>query len=222
MAVERTNVQPIEGRRAETFYERDARPRWEVDFRGDRVYWGPIIGGFLTALTTMALLSLLGLATGLTAVSAATQTQGATPDNAGLVSAIWAAVAAIIAFMAGGFVAARTAATYDRGWGFLNGMLVFMLALPFSLWMATVGMGAIAGGLGSFAGGLATAFGPQAADAAAQAAPTAPSQAELARAAEALRNGALGALLAGILGLLAAGLGGYLGTRSPNETASVR
>jgi hypothetical protein len=175
----------------------------------------------------MALLSLLGLATGLTAVSAGmTQPQGPTTENAGFISAVWAAASAIIAFVLGGFIAGRTAATYHRGWGFLNGMLVFMLALPFSLWLATVGMGAIAGGLGSFAGGLAASFGPQAADAVAQGAPNAPSPGEVAgaatRAAEGVRNGAWAALLGGVLGLLAAGWGGFLGTRSPEETTTIR
>ena len=195
----------------------DYRP--EVDFRGDRVYWGPIIAGFLTALTTMALLSLLGLATGLTAINAGqAATQGAPVNETGMNSVIWAAISGILAFLLGGFITGRTAATYDRGWGMLNGLMVFMLALPFTLWLATVGMGAISGGLGAFGGGIAAGYGPQAGDAARQVAPNVPSSIDVAgaatRAAETLRNGAWGAPVGGILGLIAAGLGGFLGTRT--------
>jgi hypothetical protein len=224
MAAERSTIRPVETRPVETEYEsereyRDIHYRPEVDFRGDRVYWGPIIAGFLTALTTMALLSLLGLAIGFTSLNAGQAATQTTPvTESGMNSMIWAGIAGIIAFLLGGFVTGRTAATYDRGWGMLNGMLVFMLMLPFSLWFATVGLGAIAGGLGSFAGGLASGFGPQAGDAARQVAPNVPSNIDVAgaatRAAEAVRNTAWGALLGGILGLVAAGLGGYLGTRT--------
>jgi hypothetical protein len=141
-------------------------------------------------------------------------------NQTGVNSMLWAAFSGIVAFLLGGFVTARTAATYDRGWGMLNGMMVFMLMLPVSLWFATVGLGAIAGGLGSFAGGLAAGFGPQAADTARQAAPNVnvPSSVDIAGAAtvaaEGLRNSAWAALLGGILGLIAGGLGGFLGTRS--------
>ena len=47
----------------------------------DRVHWGPIVAGLLTALTTLLLLSLLGLAVGLTTVNAGTAAaQGAPPQ----------------------------------------------------------------------------------------------------------------------------------------------
>jgi len=224
MAAERSTIRPVETR-PETYqpdYEperdfRDVHYRPEVDFRGDRVYWGPIIAGFLTALTTMALLNLLGLAIGATSINAGqAATQGAPVAETGMNSLIWAAVSGIIAFLLGGFIAGRTAGTYDRGWGMLNGMLCFMVAIPFTLWMATTGLGAIAGGLGSFAGSLTANYGPQAADAARQVTPNVSVDVAGAatRAAEGLRNGAFGALLGGILGLIASGLGGFLGTRS--------
>jgi len=232
MAAERSTIQPVESRPVEAIYEReedihDVHYRPEADFRGDRVYWGPIIAGFLTALTTMALLSLLGLAIGITSLNAGqAATQGVPVNEAGMNSVFWAAFSGIVAFLLGGLIAARTAATYDRGWGMLNGTMVFMLTLPFTFWLATVGMGAIVGGLGGFAGGLAAGYGPQAADAARQVAPNVPSSVDVTgaatRVAEGLRNGAWGALLGGILGLIASGLGGYLGTRSPRVSSTVR
>jgi MFS family permease len=108
----------------------------------DRVHWGPIVAGLLTALTTLLLLSLLGLAVGLTTVNAGTAAaQGAPPPDAGRNSAIWAGLAGILAFLLGGYVAARTAALFSRGWGALNGALVFMLAVPLILWLAGQGLG---------------------------------------------------------------------------------
>src|SRR5207253_9454668 len=98
MAAERSTIRPVEPRPIETTYEResdfrDVHYRPEIDFRGDRVYWGPIIAGFLTALTTMALLSLLGIATGLTSMNAGqAATQGPPVSEAGMNSLLWAAV----------------------------------------------------------------------------------------------------------------------------------
>ena len=219
MAAERSTIRPVETRPVEPTYERerdlrrvDYRP--EIDFRGDRVYWGPIIAGFLTALTTLTLLSLLGLAFGITNFNAGqAASQGAPVVETGMNSLLWAAFAGIVAYLLGGFIAGRTAGTYDRGWGMLNGMMVFMLTLPFMLWVATVGMGAIFGGLGAFAGGVVAGYGPQAGDAARQVAPN-PASINVTAAAEAIRNSAWGALLGVIVGLIAAGLGGFLGTRS--------
>jgi hypothetical protein len=224
MAAERTPIRSVE-RDYDREHFRDVDYRPDVDFRGDRVYWGPIVAGFLTALTTMALLNLLGLAIGFTSINAGqAATQGAPVGETGTNSLIWAAVSGLIAFLLGGFVAGRTAGTYDRGWGMLNGMLCFMLAIPFTLWMATMGLGAIAGGLGSFAGSLTASVGPQAADAARQVAPNVNVDVAAAatRAAEGIRNGAMGALLGGMLGLIASGLGGFLGTRTPHVAYTTR
>ena len=181
----------------------------------DRVRWGAIWAGLFTALTTLIILSLLGLAIGLTAVSAA---QGGPGQAAGIGAAIWGALTAIIAFLLGGWVAGWTAAVFDRKWGALNGALVFLVAVPAMLLLAGLGLGSLVGALGNFAGALnvdpgqvqaavqgATSQGQQAA------AQTQP--ADAARAAEATRNGAWGALIGLLVGLGASALGGLLGTR---------
>src|SRR5919202_6920783 len=70
----------------------------------DRVRWGPVVAGLLTALTTLLLLSLLGLAVGLTSGNAGTAAaQGAPPPDAGRNSALWAGLAGILAFLLGGY-----------------------------------------------------------------------------------------------------------------------
>jgi len=178
------------------------------------VHWGPVFAGLVCAITVMAILGLLGLGIGLTGMNAATAAaQGSVPADAGRNSAIWAGIASIIAFLIGGYVAARTAGVFNRNWGAMNGAVVFMVAVPIALWLAGQGMGAIMGSFGNLASGLnldpnAAANTAQNAAAQAQANPTA-----VGDAAAAIRNAAWGSLVAVILGLIAATLGGWLGAR---------
>src|ERR687886_2473176 len=184
----------------------------------DRVRWGPIVAGFLTALTSLLVLNLLGLAIGLTAVNAGTAAaQGGPPPDLGRNSAIWGALSGIISFLLGGYVAARTAAVFDRGWGALNGALVFLLGVPITFWLAGQGLGAVLGTLGGLAPSLnvdpgsAQGAANQAANQAQQAAQNL-QPIDVARAAEQARNAAWTALLAVLLGLGSGALGGWLGT----------
>src|SRR5919204_44489 len=136
------------------------------DLKRDRVHWGPIVAGLLTALTTLLMLSLLGLAIGLTTVNAGTAAaQGGPPSDAGRNSAIWAGISGVLSFLLGGYVAGRTAALFNRGWGALNGALVFMLAVPLILWLASQGLGTVLGSLGNLSSALGS--NPDAAQAAA-------------------------------------------------------
>ena len=190
------------------------------DLARDRVRWGPIVAGLLTAMTALLLLSLLGLAIGLTTVNAgAAATQGGPPPDTGRNSAIWAAISGIVAFALGGYVAGRTAALFNRGWGALNGTLVFMLAVPLILWLAGQGLGTVLGSLGNLSGALAS--NPNAAQAAQGAASQAQSAAQnvqagdIARAAEAARNTGWGTLAGSLVAVAASTLGGWLGTRHP-------
>ena len=178
----------------------------------DRVRWGPIIAGFLTALATLLLLSLLGLAVGLSAVDTRqAAAAGAPPAGAGPFSAIWTAVAGILAFLVGGYVAGKTAAVFDRPWGAFNGAMVFFLAVPATLWLAGLGLGSLLGTLGSLTSGLSV--DPGTAQNAAQQAASQVSAADVARTAETVRTGAWGTLLGLSLALGASALGGALGTR---------
>jgi len=186
----------------------------------DRVRWGPIAAGLLTALTALLVLGLLGLAVGLTTVNSGTAaTQGRPPSGLGTGAAIWSGLSGIIAFLLGGYVAGRTASVFTRGWGALNGALVFMLAVPLTLWLAGQGLGAVLGTLGNLSGALATNPGAaQGAADQAQAAAQNVSPADVARAAEGVRNTAWGILIGALLGLGSSALGGTLGTRQPMVT----
>jgi hypothetical protein len=183
--------------------EADIQPASNL-FR-DRLRWGPIIGGVATAMTSMLILSLFGLAVGLTTVNAGdAAATGAVPDNAGTMTAIWGAVSAIISFFLGGFVAGRTASVFSRGWGSLNGAMVFLIGVPIMLWLAGQGLGTLMGTFSGYAGDIAN----NAQNTAQNTSPV-----EVARTAEQMRNGAWGSLLAALVGLGAAAFGGSAGTR---------
>jgi hypothetical protein len=196
---------------------------YEVDIpeaynlRRDRVRMGPIIAGFLTALTTLLLLGLLGLAVGFTTVNAGDAAiRGGVPEETGRNSLIWALISGIAAFFIGGWVAGRTAAVFDRKWGLLNGALVFFLAVPVTLWLASQGLGAVLGGLG----GLTDALNPGQVQAATDNARNTANNVQpidVARTAEGVRNTAWGAFVGSLLALWAAALGGFAGTRRELE-----
>jgi hypothetical protein len=185
----------------------------------DRVRFGPIVAGLLTALTTLLLLGLLGVAIGLTAVNAG---DAAARGGTGLFSAIWGALTGLVAFGLGGYVAGRTAAVFDRRWGALNGALVFMLGVPLTLWLAGQGLGFATGALGDFVGALNVSPGQvqgaaQGAAAQAQGAAAQVRPVDVARAAEGARNASWGTLLGSLLALGSSALGGWWGTRRELE-----
>ncbi len=189
----------------------------------DRVRWGPVLAGLVSALAALLILSLLGVAVGLTAATgdpnggaAAATNKG---DNYGAGAAIWAAISALISFFIGGFVAARTAGIRGKDNGWVNGALVWAVALPLLLWLASSGatgfLNAIGFNLNSFTHTVASTVGNPNTN------PVNTDPAAVQRATEAARNGAWGALLALLLGLAAAGLGGLLGGRGRNEELDV-
>src|SRR5687768_350711 len=88
----------------------------------DRVRWAAVFAGLFAALTTLVVLSLLGLAIGFSSYNA-----GEPLQNFGIGAGIWGAISAVIAFAVGGWLAARTAALAGRGIGALNGAMVWIV-----------------------------------------------------------------------------------------------
>jgi hypothetical protein len=179
----------------------------------DRVRWGPVWAGFFTALTSLVLLSLLGAAIGLAALDVQNAaSQNNLPSGTSTAAAVWGALSGLVAFFLGGFVAGRTAAVFDRKWGAWNGALVFLMGLPVTLLLASMGLGSLLGTVGSFVTAQASAV-----QNAAQA--VQPGQipnvqpSDVARTASAVRNAALGTLVGALLALGASALGGMAGTR---------
>lgn len=167
----------------------------------DRVRWGPVWAGLVTTLATFLLLTVAAVAVGAGALTA-----GADTATAGLGGAIASAAIALIAFFVGGVMAGRTAAVMERGYGAVNGFLVWALGLVLILALAAFGLGSLFGAAGQLFAqyqqmGSAT---PQGVD---------PQQA-----AAAVRDSSLGAFVGMLLPAIAATLGGYLGARTLMRT----
>lgn len=96
----------------------------------DRVRWGPIIAGLFVALSTLALLSVLGIA-----VAGTAWDPGDRARTFGIGAGVWGGVSMLIAFAIGGWIAARSAAVRGRNNGLLNGAMVWAVAIPLMLYM---------------------------------------------------------------------------------------
>jgi hypothetical protein len=165
----------------------------------DRIRWGPIWAGLIAAIAIWLLLSTIAVAIGAQAVES-----GAEAGDAGLAGGIVGAVLALLAFLAGGFIASRTAMVMNRGYGALNGFLVWALGVVLVLALAALGLGSLFGASGDLFAQYRSLGSPQ------------PEGVDPEAVAEGIRNSSLGALVAMLLPAIAAALGGWLGAR---ETA---
>ena len=100
----------------------------------DRVRWGPIMAGLFAALSLLALLSVLGMAIGLSAYD-----PGDRARNFGIGAGVWGAISMLLAFFLGGWLAAKTAAVRGGGNGLLNGAMVWAVAIPLMLYLLAGG-----------------------------------------------------------------------------------
>jgi heme A synthase len=200
---------------------RDGRNAVSSGFRGDvvevknRVQFGPIVAGILTAIATLLILTVLGLAIGSSALEPRDSGQ-----TIGTAAAIWGVVSALIAFFLGGWVAARTAAVAGAGSGLINGLMVGAALFAIVLWLTGSGVSSILGTLGSNIGDITTVVQERAgtavdveqqaeevqADVEAQVGQIDPQAAF-----NTVQDGAWWTLLGLILPLAAAGLGGLVG-----------
>jgi hypothetical protein len=161
------------------------------------VQWGPIVAGFLVALGTFVLLSLLLLALGASAVRIGPDDLGDAGAGIGAATAI----AGLVSFLLGGYLASRTAGIRGGWSGFMTGFLVWALGLVVILALTAFGIGALFGEAGSLIGRFAVL---------AQALPQGLTADEAARA---VRDAALPAFLSMALPAAAAGLGGLIGAQ---------
>jgi len=185
----------------------------------NRVQWGPIIAGLVSALAITVLLTILGIGIGASVLDPANA-----GDNVGTWATIWGAISIIAAFFVGGWIAAKTAAVGGEFGGMMNGLLVGAAGILFVLWLTATGLGNLFGMLSSNIGDIANLAQDVAqqqgvtADEAQQQAQNVATQVEQQAnqidpqaAFEGVRNGAIGTFLGLLLPLIAAGVGGYLG-----------
>ena len=172
-----------------------AEGAWAGNGVRDRVRWGAIWAGLITAIATFILLTVAAVAIGAQAVDS-----GAEGDAAGMAGGIASAIIALLAFLVGGFVAGRTAGVIGRGYGALNGFLVWALGVVLILALAAFGLGSLFGASGDLFAQYQQMGQPQA-------------DVDPNAAVEGIRNGSVGAFIGMLLPAIAAALGGYMGSR---------
>lgn len=120
---------------------------------GKKVSWGGISGGVLVALGLLFLLGALGVAIGISAADPG-QTDAST---LGAGAGIWAAVSLLLALFVGGMVSTRIGAISDGTTGFFEGALVWVVSMLLMVYLASSGVGMIAGAASSLVGGATQA-----------------------------------------------------------------
>jgi hypothetical protein len=211
------NTSASNGRRGVRGYA-DVRDHEAVQVK-NRVQFGPIIAGVLTAITTLLILAVLGLAVGASALE-----PREAGESLGIGAAIWGIASAVIAFFVGGWVAAKTAAVAGSGSGLINGLMVGAAILVLVLWLTGSGVGAVIGTLGSSIGdivNIAQDQGTSTQDTQQQAQEQL-QQVDPNQAFDTVRNAAWGTLAGLLIPLAAAGLGGLVGHNERDEVIQSR
>jgi hypothetical protein len=126
-----------------------------VRAEGMRVSWGGIWGGVLVALGLLLLLAALGVAVGVSAVDPLQSEAENVATGAGL----WAAFSLLLALFVGGMVATSTGVIFDRTTGFFEGTLVWIVSVLLMGYLASTGVGMLAGGAFKIIGGATQAIG---------------------------------------------------------------
>ena len=168
--------------------------------RRDLVRWGPIVAGLVTVIATLAVLSSLGLAIGLSAIEPGT---GGVSDI-GTGAWIWGIASAALAFFLGGLVAASSSAVGGRDRGLLNGLMVGTASIAATLLLIGFGAGAVLGAGASALGEVVNVDAQLNIGQEAEAAADAFARAE---------DSAWGSFLGLTLAIVLAGVGGLIGAR---------
>jgi hypothetical protein len=126
-----------------------------VRAEGMRVSWGGIWGGVLVALGVLLLLTALGVAVGVSAIDPLQSEVESFGTGAG----IWAAFSLLLALFVGGMVSTSTGVIFDRTTGFFEGTLVWVVSVLLMGYLASTGIGMLAGGAFKIIGGATQAIG---------------------------------------------------------------
>jgi hypothetical protein len=121
----------------------------------NKVSWGAIFAGVVVALVVQALLTLLGVGSGIATLDPGTSDN---PDGAtfSIVAGIWYVVAGIIAAFAGGYISARMSGKIVPTTGALHGLTTWALTTLIVIYLLTSSVGSLVGGVFS---GVAGALG---------------------------------------------------------------
>lgn len=131
---------------------------------GFRLSWGAIFAGFVVATAIQMVLSVLGIAVGLTAFDPG---QGDSAGGLGIGAAIWFVLTAVISLFVGGLTTGRLAGVLTPGDGRLHGVVMWSLSALLAVYFVSVGAGSLLGGAfnvlsratAAAAGGVASSVG---------------------------------------------------------------
>jgi hypothetical protein len=166
--------------------------------------WSAIWIGALSALAAGLLIGLLGYAIGAHQLTAPRTT---TFRNVRLLTTIFNVGGAFFAFVIGGWVAAKVAGLRRAEPAILHGVIAWLVTIPAMLLLAALGATAMYGGwYGGVVAGPAWVAVP-------------PMTPELA---EAVRNGAVAAVVALLLGLVGSAIGGWMASGEPMRVSYYR
>lgn len=105
----------------------------------DRVRWGPILAGLLTALASQLVLSALGAAIGLSSLSGSGAPRS-TAGDVGTAVGIWSIISLFISLFIGGWITSRTCGPMNRSTALLNGAILWATTLAISSWLLASGV----------------------------------------------------------------------------------
>lgn len=110
----------------------------------NRVSWGAIFAGGVVALGAQLLLTLLGIAIGLSTFEPLTE--GAISQAVGIGAGIWWTVTALVSLFLGGWTAGRLSGMPLRQDAMMNGIIAWALVTLLSVVLVGTGTGVIIGG----------------------------------------------------------------------------
>lgn len=170
----------------------------------DRIRWGPIIAGIVTAIATQLVLSSLGAAIGLS-VSAG----GGDAGDVGIGVGIWSIISLLIALFVGGWVAAASCGPMNSKTALLQGLILWATTLAVSSWLLATGVSGTFGIIASNAGEVLNQVNPG------QINPPDVDAQQLETVAANSAKAAWSFLIGSLLGLVAALIGSKVGARKP-------
>ena len=113
------------------------------------ISWGAVLGGVVSGMASYLVLTLLGLAVGLSAIDP----QAAQPvGRAPLMTGIWTGLSMILSAFIGGYVATRLSGFTRKADGVLHGFVAWGVSTLFFTYMITTSVGTIVGGAFSAVG----------------------------------------------------------------------
>ncbi len=116
------------------------------------IRWGAVLAGVAVGISVQLVLTLLGIASGLTMTSVQ---QGEAPGTGALV---WAGISMLISALVGAYVAGRMSGLKRKTDGILHGVVSWAVTTLLFVWLATSAGGSLLSGLFSSVGQGATAI----------------------------------------------------------------